>query len=99
LRKKVNLGCSSVKRVLEKGDVLFSAMMKNALVIGIGFLAFGLLGLLVTALLTHSFCSAICTYRYEAHLVRVIIQIYGIISMGLGALFVVIGAFGNALRS
>ncbi len=73
--------------------------MKNALVIGIGFFAFGLLGLLITSLLTHNFCSAICTYRYESHLVRVIIQIYGIISMGLGAFFVLIGAFGNAMRS
>jgi hypothetical protein len=79
--------------------VLFSTLMKNTLVIGIGFLAFGLLGLLITALLTHSFCSAICSYRYEAHLVRVIIQAYGVISMGIGALFVLIGFFGNALRS
>jgi hypothetical protein len=75
-------------------------MIRRALLIGIGFFVFGLLGLLIAALLAHhAFCFAPCTSLYEDFLVRFAIRLYGLISMGIGSLFVLVGAFGNAIQA
>jgi hypothetical protein len=68
--------------------------------IGIGFFAAGLVGLLLVGLLApQELCFASCTSRYEDILVRYAVRAYGLISIGIGSLFVLIGAFGNAVRS
>lgn len=75
-------------------------MMRTALIVGIGFFAFGLLGLILAAILApHGFCFGACASRYEDLLVKYAIRIYGLISMGVGSLFVLIGAFGNTVRA
>ena len=74
--------------------------MTRTLIVGIGFFAFGLLGLLLAAILApHGFCFGACASRYEDLLVKYAIRIYGLISMGVGSLFVLIGAFGKTVRA
>jgi hypothetical protein len=74
-------------------------MMRSAVIVGIGFFASGLLGLFLASLLApHGICFAACTTKYEDILVKYAIRIYGLTSMGIGSLFVLIGAFGNAIH-
>jgi hypothetical protein len=74
--------------------------MKSALILGIGFFVSGVIGLLLaTTLAHHTLCYSACTSRYEDILVKYAIRLYGLISMGVGSLFVLIGTFGNAVQS
>jgi hypothetical protein len=98
IRKRLSL-CSFLLDLRQGEDFRFP-MMKSALIVGIGFFACGVVGLLLASLISpHEFCFSSCPSRYEEILVKFAIRIYGLISMGVGSLFVVIGTFGNAVHA